>query len=247
MRRHHERQTRSRSVDRVDRSTRNRNNTTCVNSNLSEMNLPLTWRRVDGSGLLDLHRTDDDWRNDAIFSGFIRSARSWKSSSRGIGRLTCWRVDRNGAFDCHQTRNRDQPHDLHQMATILLDPSLTLAMRGTFWRAGSPSDGDRKWSHHDQANRDRTGAIKAEPRSWLTITVRSWPNRYAIVAQSPRDRADSSWDWSHDQRQVKPLPRPHQMAQIFEQKSSLKPMYSLLCSSTFDWFVKQLSEFGAKS
>ena len=55
--RHHDRQTQSRGVDRVDRSPRDRNHNTCVNLNLSEMNLPLIWRHVDGSEVLDLHRT----------------------------------------------------------------------------------------------------------------------------------------------------------------------------------------------
>ena len=51
----------------MDRSPRDRNHNTCVNPNLSEMDLPLIWRHVDGSGVFDLHRTDDDGRNDAIF------------------------------------------------------------------------------------------------------------------------------------------------------------------------------------
>ena len=65
--------TRSQGVDRMDRSPRDRNHNTCVNPNLSEMDLPLISRHVDGSGVFDLHRTDDDGRNDAIFSVFIIS------------------------------------------------------------------------------------------------------------------------------------------------------------------------------
>ena len=71
--RHHEHQTRSRGVDRVDWSPRDQYHNMCVNPNLSEMDLPLIWRHLDGSGVLDLHRTDGDGRNDAIFSVFIRS------------------------------------------------------------------------------------------------------------------------------------------------------------------------------
>ena len=72
-------------------------------------------------------------------------------------------MELSGASDRHQMRNQDQPRDLHQTATVLPDLPLTLAMRGTFWSAGSPSDGRRKWSHHDRANADQTTAIKAEP------------------------------------------------------------------------------------
>ena len=46
-------------VDRVDPSPRDHNWSTCVNPNLSEIDLPLTWRRVDASGEFDLHQTGE--------------------------------------------------------------------------------------------------------------------------------------------------------------------------------------------
>ena len=66
------------------------------------------------------------------------------------------------------------------------------------------------------SNGDRTAAIKTEPRSWLTIAVRSWPDRPTIGANSapnrePRHRQVKG----HDCRvimAIKPLPRPHQTA-----------------------------------
>ena len=54
----------------------------------------------------------------------------------------------------------------------------------------------------------------------------------------------------HDRRAIvaiKPLPQPDQMALKIGQKFPLKRRGNLLCSSTFDWFVKQLRRFGAKS
>ena len=36
---------------------------------------------------------------------------------------------------------------------------------------------------------DRTAATKREPRSWLTIAVRSWPDRPTIRANSPLNQA----------------------------------------------------------
>ena len=57
--RHHRRRIRSRGVDHVDPSPRDRNQNTCVKSNLSEIDLPLTWQRVDASGAFDLHRTGE--------------------------------------------------------------------------------------------------------------------------------------------------------------------------------------------
>ena len=56
---HHGRRILSRGVDRVDPSPRNRNQNTCVKSNLSEIDLPLTWRRMDASGVSDLHQTGE--------------------------------------------------------------------------------------------------------------------------------------------------------------------------------------------
>ena len=55
--RSHRRRILSRSVDHVDPSPRDRNQSTCVKANLSEINLPLTWQHVDASGASDLHQT----------------------------------------------------------------------------------------------------------------------------------------------------------------------------------------------
>ena len=83
------------------------------------------------------------------------------------------------------------------------------------------------------------------------IAARSWPRSSAIVASLRRNQGHDYCEIKAMIQEIKatfdPPPRPHQTARIFGPKSSLKPMYSLLCSSTFDWFRKQLSEFGAKS
>ena len=54
------RRIRSRDVDRVDPSPPDRDQNTCIKSNLSEIDLPITWRRVDASGASDLHRTGEE-------------------------------------------------------------------------------------------------------------------------------------------------------------------------------------------
>ena len=135
---------------------------------------------------------------------------------------------------------------LHRTVVIFHDFGNRGAPRGYIVMVRSPSDGRRQrmtWSHLKQTEEDRTAAIKREPRSW--------PDRPAIGA-------DSAPNWKPRHRQVKghdcraivainPLPRPHQTAPIFGPKFSLKSMYSLLCSSTFDRFVKELSKFWERS
>ena len=66
--RHHDRRTRSRGVDRVDRSSRDRNHNTCGNFNLSETGLPLIWRHVDSLEVLDLHQTATDGTTQSLVS-----------------------------------------------------------------------------------------------------------------------------------------------------------------------------------
>ena len=88
--------------------------------------------------------------------------------------------------------------------------------------ARSPSDGHdapRSSSHHGDAsnflerqisirratqvepsrssNGDQTTAIKTEPRSWLTIVVRSWPDRPTIGANSAPNREPRHGDRGH--------------------------------------------------
>ena len=129
----------------------------------------------------------DVWtrRNRTIFIGHDFIGRSRYFAIRGIREH---HVDASRASDLHQTLNRDRPRDLHQMATICIDLHLTLAMCGTSWSAGSPSDGRRKWI---KANKNRTAAINYVSRSRFMIVVRSWPDCPAIGD-------DSSWDSSHD-------------------------------------------------
>ena len=54
--RHPERQIRSRSVDHVDSSPRDRNQNTCVKEALSKVDERLTLRHVGSRGALDLHQ-----------------------------------------------------------------------------------------------------------------------------------------------------------------------------------------------
>ena len=66
--RHHDHRARSRGVNRMDGSPRDRNHNTCVNLNLSEMDLPLIWRHVDRSEVLNLHRTTMEGTTQSLAS-----------------------------------------------------------------------------------------------------------------------------------------------------------------------------------
>ena len=110
---------------------------------------------------------------------------------------------------------------LHRTVAIFCHFGNRRASRGAFWTVGSSSNG--RWSCINTTPKreigtaqptwsDRTTSINIEPRSWHTIAVRSRPDRPTIWANSPQIGADSSWDWSHDQRQLKPLPWPQQSA-----------------------------------
>ena len=50
----------------MDPSPRDLNYNTCAKSDLSEVDLPIIWRRVEAQGAYDLHRTND--------TGFIANA-----------------------------------------------------------------------------------------------------------------------------------------------------------------------------
>ena len=59
--------------------------------------------------------------------------------------------------------------------------------RGYIVMVRSSSNGRRQrttWSHLKQTEEDQTAVIKRGTRSWLTIAIRSWPNRPAIGADS---------------------------------------------------------------
>ena len=126
---------RSQNIDRVDPIPRDHWWSTCVKScicetmdvrhvaNLGGVNLHHTVKierdfrnQRDAAWTLrkasDPHRTDEDWWNEAILSGFIRSTRWWKSSSEENDRTAggCRRSflgDRT--VDCHQAV--DPPND----------------------------------------------------------------------------------------------------------------------------------------
>ena len=83
--------------DRVDPSPRDLNYNTCAKSDLSEVDLPIIWRRVEAQGASDLHRTND--------TRFIANARSRRSSSDG------------GSPSSSGPSSRSSTHlKLHQMA-----------------------------------------------------------------------------------------------------------------------------------
>ena len=97
--------------------------------------------------------------------------------------------------------------------------------------ARSPSDGHdspRPSSHLGDTWHflHRTTMTKQDSRSWLTIAVRSWPDRPAIGADSaPNWEPRRRQLMGHDQPSIvaiNPLPRPHQMAVIFGRNFPLK-------------------------
>ena len=99
---------------------------------------------------------------------------------------------------------------------------------------------------------DRSSIVARSTRDRGTITTRSWHDHRAIVVKSP---CDSGHDYfqvmGHDRHTIVAINStspPDQTAAIFGRKSSFQrrciPSFFF---STFDWFMKQLSEFGAKS
>ena len=108
---------------------------TCAKSCLTEVDLPIIWRRVDAQGASDLHRTND--------TGFIASARLWRSSLEDIHRT----VDR----DRHQRifirrwiEIDEEPRSTHDCGSIV---ARSWHNRGPFckkWGAmTAPNDGPR--------------------------------------------------------------------------------------------------------
>ena len=92
--------------------------------------------------------------------------------------------------------------------------------------------------------------------------VRSWSDRYAIVARSPHDQgypiaksrpihpgfeATTPLNANRSHDASIPPPWPLQLPMILRPISPLKTHVVLHCSSTFDWFVKKLSEFWGRS
>ena len=143
--------------------------------------------------------------------------------------------DRRLARSC----NRDRPLNLKQIERQVFVVENSYAIVGYIWRA---------WDHHRTAPGRRRGLISVSGENRTagvlsrrtTIDARSW-----LFKRQFGSHDATKENRSHDP--INPLPQPHQTAQIFGPKSFLKPMYSLVCSSTFDWFMKQLSKFGAKS
>ena len=93
----------------------------------------------------------------------------------------------------------------------------------------------------------------------LTIVVRSWPDRGTIVARSGllfeeklklTHRRIQATTYGHGIAPTKPWNRLHDRfnwPRSSDQFPSLNACISLLCSSTFDRFMKELSEFRARS
>ena len=126
----------------------------------------------------------------------------------------------------------------------------------------------RSWSFRRGITSNGSDGNRRRPR--IMISPQSWPNRRPIVARSWPDRGKNRgyskvkivaklWllqcqSGSHDVAQWRPLPRrinstpqPRQSAMIFWLIFPSKTLVFSLCSSTFDRFVKELSQFQGRS
>ena len=160
---------------------------------------------------------------------------SARSSSDARSRSTVRSPSDGGSY---LTKNHDR-HTIVTRSTRDRDP-----IDAQSWRI------QRQIQSHDIAEStsgffqlNRTAAIEVKPRSWLTIAVRSWPDRPTIKAFSPLNQGQFVVKLKPQSRQRESLPRPHQSVTIFGPNFPLKPCILPSCSSTFDRFVKKLSKF----
>ena len=82
--------------------------------------------------------------------------------------------------------------------------------------------------------------VTRSPHDWGYFTAKSGHIQRGFDATKP-----PNGNRSHDASN--PLPQPLQLPMIFGPTSSLKSHVFSLCSSTFDRFVKELSEFRERS
>ena len=104
----------------------------------------------------------------------------------------------------------------------------------------------RSWRfHHGIAS---TGSDGGRSRSRITIDPRSWPDRGMIVASFEANLRKISPQIREQRRRAREsLPRPPLLPSKSGLIFPLKACISPLCSSTFDRFVKELSEFRGRS
>ena len=198
---------------------------------LSRPDLLSLRRHVEPSGVLDLHWMDNDWWNEAILSGVIKSKRS------SLGEQS------------------DGWHSFAKKPRLTRDRGPIVA-RSWPDRRRSSRRRSHSWTPYDRnsialkSKPDRQAIVARSPSDCGPIAKRSWPDRQAIMARSPsyrgpiakwscpRFRIFHYWIKTKSRPQlteskprsicpldaIKPPPQPLQLPMIFGPISPLKPM-----------------------
>ena len=201
----------------------------------------------------------------------MKNARS-RSDGQDEARSSSLRGD---AWSVRSPADADASRAMDRHQTVSIEAAWNSLARQIFIRSRSPSDGwENAWKKSTIVARSSRNCdffmAESPPRSsegihWrieITINLRLWPDRGPIAARLWPDRGSfGSKIVTHympirkpRRRPKEPLPRPLQIASTtasiahdFGLIFPLKSHVFSLCSSTFDRFVKKLSEFRGRS
>ena len=189
------------------------------------------WRCLER--LISIERWTLHWTVDLHLTATASGSKQIK-----IGRLT-WSTS-NGSPDLHRTADilREEPRSTRDRGPIVARswsdrPTIVPNRRIRILIYGSSTIAARSPGNQNPI------AARSCPRSGL-IQCQNWEDSSRDSSDDPAQR-----NFSHDP--IKSRPRPRQLPTIFGLMLPLKSHVFLPCSSTFDRFVKELSEFRGRS
>ena len=211
-------------------------------------NSEITGHRVDASGASDLHRMGDanEVRGGVGSVGFSSRFRSRSHRDRDPNRKAHLRT--------HGALWGVRSLDLHRTAGKTRGRKYTIEPLSRGDRAAIVAPSSRNPRHDHQTMFIWESRLRlAHDRG--AIVARSWRDRGAIMTPIEAESCPIHSQFgihdivngNHSHDPCNPPPRVHQSAMMFGRNFPLKIDVFLSCSSTFDRFVKKLSEFWERS